>query len=292
MSGLRFTTLVDGLQHPEGLCWDPNVERIYCGGEGGQVYEVTLQGVARQVATTGGSLLGLAVDGDGVIYACDAGLGEVLRVEPGTGKVTTYSRGSADEPFREPNSAAFDDRGNLYVVDSENEAIFRISGDGETTVWSRAVDGYPNGCALTPDGSALVVVQSHPSDLEGGRVWSIPIMRDGSAGRAWVLVELPRAVPDGVAYDAEGGLWIAHYRPDRIDRVGPRGDVETLVDDWAAVTLDAPTNVAFVGAELDRVVAACVGDSFLAIARPEVRGLPLRRPGRNAAGRSGGGITR
>ena len=39
-----FRELARPLQHPEALCWDPLTERIYCGGEGGQIYAVTLDG--------------------------------------------------------------------------------------------------------------------------------------------------------------------------------------------------------------------------------------------------------
>ena len=65
-----FTILVEDLDHPEGVVWSPDGV-LYAGGEAGQIYEVTLAGEAREVATTGGSLLGLTLDGDGRIYACD-----------------------------------------------------------------------------------------------------------------------------------------------------------------------------------------------------------------------------
>ena len=92
-----------------------------------------------------------------------------------------------------------------------------------------------------------MVAQSHPDDFDGGRVWRIPIEADGSAGTAEVVAELFHTVPDGVAYDVEGRLYVAHYTPDRLDRVLPDGTVETVVEDWEAVYLNAPTNVAFCG---------------------------------------------
>jgi hypothetical protein len=53
-----FRELARPLQHPEALCWDPLTERVYCGGEGGQIYAVTLDGEIAEVANTGGSVLG------------------------------------------------------------------------------------------------------------------------------------------------------------------------------------------------------------------------------------------
>lgn len=88
-----FRELARPLQHPEALCWDPLTQRVYCGGEGGQIFAVTLEGTISQVANTGGSVLGMAVDGRGRVYACDWHRREVVRVDPFTGSVETYTTG-------------------------------------------------------------------------------------------------------------------------------------------------------------------------------------------------------
>jgi hypothetical protein len=51
-----------------------------------------------------------------------------------------------------------------------------------------------------------------------------------------------------------------------------------MLDDHLARTLDAPTNLCWVGPDLDRVVVANVGDRFLSIGNVGVRGQPLHRP--------------
>lgn len=273
-----FRELARPLQHPEALCWEPVTGRVYCGGEGGQIYAVTLEGDIAEVANTGGSVLGMAVDGAGRVYACDWHREEVVRIDPATGAVETYAKGAPELPIDDPNSPVFADDGTMYVTGSDNPAIFRVAPDGETTVWTTAVGGYPNGITLTPEGSAVVVAQSHPEDFDGGRVWRVPIEADGSAGAPVVMAELFHTVPDGVAYDIDGNCYVAHYTPDRIDRILPDGSVETVVEDWEAVHLNAPTNIAFCGPDLELLVAACVGEEFLAIADLGVRGSPLRRP--------------
>lgn len=261
-----FRELARPLQHPEALCWDPLTERVYCGGE------------VDEVANTGGSVLGMAVDEVGRVYACDWHRQEVVRVDAASGEVETYTKGAPELPLDDPNSPVFADDGTMYVTGSENPAIFRVAPGGETTVWTTAIGGYPNGVTLTPSGDALVVAQSHPADFEGGRVWRIPIEPDGAAGAPEVMAELFHTVPDGVAHDVDGNCYVAHYTPDRIDRIRPDGTVETVVEDWEAVHLNAPTNIAFCGSDLEFVVAACVGEEFLAIADLGVRGSPLRRP--------------
>jgi sugar lactone lactonase YvrE len=273
-----FSELARPLQHPEALCWDPLTERVYCGGEGGQIYAVTLDGEIAEVANTGGSVLGMAVDAVGRVYACDWLRAEVVRVDPATGEVETYTKGAPGLPIDDPNSPVFAGDGTMYVTGSENPAIFRVAPGGETSVWTTAVGGYPNGVTLTPSGDAVVVAQSHPDDFDGGRVWRVPIEPDGSSGEPVVMAELFHTVPDGVAYDIEGNCYVAHYTPDRIDRIRPDGTVETVVEDWEAVHLNAPTNIAFCGTDLELVVVACVGEEFLAIADLGVRGYPLRRP--------------
>ena len=273
-----FRELARPLQHPEALCWDPLTQRVYCGGEGGQIYAVTLEGEIAEVANTGGSVLGMDVDASGRVYACDWHRAEVVRADPGSGAVETYTKGAPELPFDDPNSPVFADDGVMYVTGAENPAIFRVAPGGDTTVWTTAIGGYPNGITLTPPGDAVVVAQSHPDDFEGGRVWRVPIELDGSAGTPRLMAELFHTVPDGVAYDVDGNCYVAHYTPDRIDRVRPDGTIETVVEDWEAVHLNAPTNIAFCGNDLELVVAACVGEEFLAIADMGVRGSPLRRP--------------
>jgi gluconolactonase len=272
-----FEVLTDELDHPEGVAWGPD-GRVWAGGEDGQIYAVTLNGVVDEVANTGGGILGVAIDARGRVYACDEGRGEVVRVDPALDEVETYSTGLPERQMILPNFAAFERTGNLYVTDSGNShaddgAIYRVEPGGATTVWSTDLPRYPNGCCLNAGGDALYVAESH---LPG--VSRIPILTDGSAGDPETVVELPGTVPDGIAFDAEGNLYVSCYRPDRIYRVLPSGNPEVLAEDPEGELLNAPTNVAFVGEELDRMVVANVGEWHLAIADVGSVGLPLNRP--------------
>lgn len=274
----QFELFADGLDHPEGVTWGPD-GFVYAGGEAGQIWRVSLDGNVAKVADTGGGLLGVALDGDGFVYACDERRGEVVRINVSTGRVGTYSSGTTDRQMILPNYAAFDEWGNLYVTDSgdtkaDNGLVFRIAPGGETTVWSEAPRSYPNGCCLSAGGDALYVAESY---LPG--VSRVPILPDGSAGEAEVVVRLPdKTVPDGLALDEEGILYISCYRPDRIYRVPPGEEPAILADDPEAAVLSAPTNMAFVGAALDRMVVANVGESHLTIADVGAVGIPLRYP--------------
>jgi sugar lactone lactonase YvrE len=139
--------------------------------------------------------------------------------------------------------------------------------------WTTALPGYPNGCVVTPDGSALLVVEA-----KAERIAWVPILADGSAGEPSTYASLPDTDADGVALDADGGLWATLYRPDGIVRLAPSREVDVWIDDHLASTFDAPTNIVFVGERFDRAVVANVGSRRLLIAELDVVGQPLHYP--------------
>ena len=272
----RFEELADGLNHPEGVVWNPVDGLIYAGGEGGEIYSITLDGDVEQRASTDGSMLGLTVDGAGRVYACDAGNGEIVRLEPATGRIEVYARGVNGKDLDTPNAAAFGPDGHLYVTCSgehDRPEIVRIGPGGVTERWTTAVPRYPNGCLVTADGSALIVVEA-----KAERVVRVPIAPDGSARHPEVVAELPDTDADGISLAADGAYWVTLYRPDGLVRIAPSGTVQVIVDDHLASLLDAPTNIAWVGEALDRAVVANVGGRFLAIGDVGVAGHPLHHP--------------
>ena len=272
-----FSELAGDLNHPEGVAWDPLSGRVFAGGEGGEIYAVTLDGDVTEVVSSGGSMLGIAVDGKGRVYACDDGNGEVVRWDPAGEELTTYARGLAGADMDCPNVPAFGSDGFLYVTCSGEEGrpeILRVSPGGEAVErWTDAVPGYPNGALITPDGSALIVVEAHAQ-----RLVRVAIGADGGAGAVSVVAELPDTDADGVALAADGSLWVTLYRPDGLVRIAPDGTVDLVFDDHLAHTFDAPTNIAWVGSDLDRAVVANVGDTFLSIGVVGVAGQPLHYP--------------
>jgi sugar lactone lactonase YvrE len=273
-----FRVLAGGLDHPEGVAWDPVSGRVYAGGEAGQIYAITLDGAVETVAVTGGFVLGLAVDGRGLVYACDVGRRAVLCIDPATGNVRPFASGDRTRTMAAPNWLAFDADGRLYVTESgdwgkRNGRVWRVDPDGDCAVWTTAADRLPNGYCLNAEGDALFVMETNVPGLT-----RIPIRRDRRAGRAERWLELPGTVPDGVALAADGSLLVACYRPDGILRVCPDRSVETAVIDPDAQILGAPANVAFVGPDLDRVVTSNLGRWHVAIGDVGLRGAPLPRP--------------
>ena len=272
----RFAVLAEGLNHPEGVAWNPFDGRIYAGGEDGEIYRISLEGEVELLGSTGGSMLGLAVDGRGRIYACDSGRGEIARLDPRTGAISVYARGAGGGDLDTPNVMAFGPDGAAYVTCSGEQGrpvIVRIAPGGRTEEWTAAVPRYPNGCLVTPDGDALIVVEA-----KAERLVRVAIAADGSAGTSETIAELPNTDADGIGLAADGSYWVTLYRPDGLVRVTPGGAVQTVVDDHLASHFDAPSDIAWIGASLDRVVVANVGDRYLSIADIGVAGTPLHYP--------------
>ncbi len=263
--GLR--ALADGLDHPEGVCWSPASGALHAGGEAGQLYRFDLDGGPAELVATvpGGFLLGLAADAAGTIYACDASSGHVQRISA-AGRV---------EPFGDhvgyPNFPVFDADGNLWVSDSgawdvRAGGLVRIAPDGAT---DRIAGPFRFANGLAIHGEHLYMVESQ---MPG--VVRMPLR----GGPFEPVVELPRTVPDGLAVDAEGGLWIGCYQPNRIYRLDPGGDLETVVDDWTGEYVMTPTNLAFAGEDLDVLVLASLCGWAVKAIDPGVRGAPLVYP--------------
>src|ERR1022692_3132102 len=201
----RFSVLAEGLNHPEGVAWNPFDGWVYAGGEHGELYRVSLEGEVELLGSTGGSMLGLAVDGRGRVYACDSGRGEIARLDPRTGAISVYARGVAGGDLDTPNVMAFGPDGMAFVTCSGEQGrpvIVRIAPGGRTEKWTAAVPRYPNGCLVTPDGDALIVVEA-----KAERLVRVAITADGSAGVPETVAELPDTDADGIGLAADGSYW-------------------------------------------------------------------------------------
>lgn len=251
----NFAAFAEGLDHPEGVAWGPD-GYVYAGGEAGQIYRVTLDGEVTQIGSTGGFILGLALDADANIYACDLGKGAVMKITQ-SGQVSQYTDNA--DPIAAPNYPVFDAQGNLYFSSSgswkgNNGLMFRARPGGATEIVSREFTAFPNGIALSPDGKHLYIVLSNKPGVERAA-----IQPDGSLGRPEHVVTLEKTVPDGLAFDVDGNLYIACYAPDIIYRLSPSGNVSVVAEDPERVTFAAPTNIAFGGADMKTLLVASLG---------------------------------
>ena len=262
------------LRHPEGVAVDRD-GNVWCGGDEGEIYRIAADGSRlERVATTGGFTLGLAFDGQGRLYSCDLKHAAVFRFDPAIGRLDRFADKGGSANLRVPNFPVVDvGRNCLYVSDSHgaNEpgpGVWRFdleSGEGE--LWYALPMTFANGMALSPERDALYVVETFAR-----RVVRIPIREDGSPGAAVPVVQDIERLPDGLAFDVQGNLYVSCYEPSRIYRLSPDGRLDLLIDDPEAHTFCHPTNIAFRGTDL---FTANLGRWHVTRVEVGIEGLPL-----------------
>jgi gluconolactonase len=273
MRATSVEVLVEGLDHPEGVCWDPDSNVLWAGGEAGQLYRIDPDARTVELAALApGFVLGLAVDAHGRLAVCVSSDGSLCVFDGGSVRRVATGLGF-------PNYPAFGPDGTVWLADSgawerNDGRVLRIAPDGEVDVFSTALPHFPNGCAVTADGRWLWLVESYEPTVN---------RLDLASGQVEEVARLEGTVPDGVAFTADGGVLVSCYRPDRIVHIDRDGSVEVVAEDPQGTLLAAPTNVCFMGARLDRLVSANLGRWHLTVIDAALTGVPLHYPERWAA---------
>jgi sugar lactone lactonase YvrE len=241
---------VTRLSHPEGLAVHPDGS-VWCGGDRGEIYRISSDGQSFElVASTGGFTLGMTFDRHGNLYTCDLGDSSVYKLDTSTNQLSRFTNPKLG--MKVPNYPVLDITRNRLLVSDSHEAhkpgpgIWAIDLDsGEGELWSTENFDFANGLVLTADQNSLLVVESW-----GRSISKIAINTDGSAGpKSIFLTNLP-AIPDGLAFDNLGNLFIACYEPSQIMVLDTNGNLEILLKDIDAHLLCHPTNIAFRGSDL------------------------------------------
>jgi gluconolactonase len=278
ISAAEISVYADGLDHPEGVTIGPDGV-VWAGGEQGQVYRLEGDPVRPvEIGSSSGFTLGLAVDGAGFVYTTDPIARCVQVFEPG-GRCRIYATGSPAAQIRAPNHLAFDSSGNLYVSDSgrwrvHDGCIYRFRPGGTGEIWCDELRTLPNGVCVGPGEEHLYVAMS----LGPGRISRVEIRPDGSAGKVEDVAIMEGTLPDGLAFDADGNLFVVTYRPDAVWII-PAGQskAEAYVTDTEGWMLAGPTNVAFALAD-PQLLVANIGRWHIAAVPVPAPGLPLHYP--------------
>jgi len=268
----QFEVFAKDLDHPEGLAFDTD-GNLWAGGELGQIYRLDPRGRLHQVTCLGGFCLGVTFSRKQELYICNVGLHTVMRVTR-KGKVLDSIGRVAGRTLKTPNFSVFDAEGNLYFSDSgdwgqANGWIYRLRANGKAEVFAGPF-AFPNGLALSADDRYLFVAQSLRDN-----VLRIEIRGDGRAGRPQVYVSGMARVPDGLAFDTLGNLYVTCYASDNIYKVTPKGKASLFAYDPQGTMLARPTNAAFGGPDSDQIYFANLGRWHICRAPAGVKGQPL-----------------
>ena len=152
--------------------------------------------------------------------------------------------------------------------------LLRIDPDGTVSVASEPLC-FPNGAAITADGSTLVISESF-----GNRMSAFTIAADGSLGprRDWAALgpepdttDLTEALggvafaPDGMCLDADGAVWVADAIGNRVVRLAEGGEIR------AEIPTGEGCFACMLGGEDGRTLFLCVAPDFHEDARAAAR---------------------
>ena len=226
--------LIDGLAFGESPRWHEH--RLWVADWGAQeVVAVDRAGNREVIARVAFPSFPMCIDWlpDGRLLVVSARDGRVLCLMP-DGSLLTYADLSGLSDKGHPwNEIVVDGRGNAYVNNQGFDfpggefapgTIALLEPDGSAR---RVADGiaFPNGMAVTPDNSTLIVAESF-----GKKLTAFEIAGDGvlSHGRLWA--DLDGGIPDGICLDAEGAVWYGDVPNRRCVRVREGGEVLQTIE--------------------------------------------------------------
>ena len=140
-----------------------------------------------------------------------------------------------------PNDVAICPENGFYFTDSvrEDGAVFFVGWNGETKVLATGVD-FANGIVFHREKNILLVAESYKN-----RILKLDLdLSPKDNGFRSVFAELPfndnpsltGNLPDGMALDIDGRLWIAHYGMQAIQVLSENGELLATYDSGIPLT--------------------------------------------------------
>jgi uncharacterized protein (TIGR03437 family) len=260
---------------------------------------------------------GVLADNAGNIFIADTENWRIRKITPDGNIATIAGNGgyhffgdggppSAAE-LNKPSALAFDGNGNLYIADVENYRIRRIDTRGTiTTIAGTGVKDY----TVAGDGGPATAANISPVEgIVADRLGNVYFSQSGAirrvspggiittvagtGARAFggdggpaTLAQLD--VPDGLALDAAGNLYIADYNNNRVRKVDTGGIIRTVAGGGSSLGDGGPATSAM----LDRPVAVAVdGSNNLYISDTRARRVRKVTPTGTISTYAGGGTS-
>jgi D-xylonolactonase len=216
------------------FCYDPSSDQNICCYEPGKISGITLQ--------RDGALLLFGKSGE--LSAWRNGQTEILH----RGFETGFNDCTADPLGRIYSGMQPIDAGEGRPEQSGR--LTRIECDGTHAFVDEGIGG-PNGIAVSRDRKHFYF-----ADTAASSVYVYDYDEEtGSIGPRQVLIQTSEGVPDGLAVDEEGGLWVAVCGGGAVERYSPQGELLLQVE----MPTKAVTSVTFGGENLETLYVTSLG---------------------------------
>lgn len=236
----------------EGPAWSKDQFLLFSDVPENLIYRLDSKGKTKFRENSNGAN-GNTFDSQGRLLSCESRTRRVVRLEK-NGSLTTLAERYEGKRLNAPNDIVVRRDGHIYFTDPAfgNQepgreldffGVYHISPKGELELIAKPT-GRPNGIGLSPNGRVLYVTNS---DERNVRAYDVD--RQGALSNERVLIADLDGVPDGMAVDDKGNLYLTArvvfvHAPD-----GKRiGVIETP---------ERPTNVAFGDSDLLGLYITC-----------------------------------
>jgi sugar lactone lactonase YvrE len=219
---MSLTPLANGFCFGEGPRWFEGL-LWFSDMLGEAVHTVDLRGSMTTLPLPGRAPSGLGFLPDGTLVIASTEDRQVLCYDGET--VTTLADLSGDVPAN-LGDMVIDDAGRAYLGSQAREdgVIVRVDPDDTVTVVADGLD-FPNGMVITEDKPTLIVAES-----VARRLTAFTIGPDGSLSDRRIFAEGLDGPPDGIALDAEGGVWTSMTLAHQFQRIVGGGAVTDRID--------------------------------------------------------------
>jgi len=227
-------TLLTGLAFGESSRWHNG--RLWVADWGAQeILAVNFEGKSEVIVKVSFPSFPMCFDWlpDGHLLVVSSRNGLLLRMES-DGELLTHVDLSRLSGKGHPwNEIVIDGRGNVYINNQGFDfpggefapgTIALLTPDGAASLVADGI-AFPNGMAVTPDNSTLIVAESY-----GNKLTAFDIAADGNLSNRRVWAETGQDHPDGICLDSEDALWYADVGNKRCVRVREGGEVLQTIE--------------------------------------------------------------
>ena len=154
------------------------------------------------------------------------------------------------KPLKGLNDLQPDDHGSIYVGSLEFDALsdqkpvpgnlFRVDPDGKISKLWEGIE-VTNGLGFSPDRKLL-----YHADSTTQAVWAYDVKADRSVADRRIFAKVPDGWPDGLAVDAEGGVFVATVKAGEVVRFKANGTIDFRLK----IPAKFVTSLTFGGADL------------------------------------------